>query len=151
MGYYVSTLKQQIAKILGLDRSWSIVLIGAGQFSTVLMNSDIFIKKNLRIAKIFDKTPELIGKKIDGVLISDLRNLESEIEVGKDDLAIVAVPPPEVQSIINRLGKIGFKGVLYFASRTVNAPENMVVRNQDISVELGTLTYHLTHKSSFKR
>lgn len=148
MGYFVSSLKQQIAKILGLNRTWNIVLIGAGQFSTVLMNSEIFLKKNLRITKIFDKTPELIGTEINGVIISDIQDLEKETDTDTDDLAIIATSPPEIQSIIDRLGKIGFKGALYFASRSVAKPEGMVVRNQDISVELGTLTYHLTTRAA---
>lgn len=59
------------------------------------------------------------------------------------DLAIVAVPPPEAQKIIDRLGHIGVRGALYFASRPVNVPDNMFVLNMDITVELGVLTYHL--------
>ena len=59
---------------------------------------------------------------------------------------IIAVPPKEVQSIINRLGKIGIKGALYFGSRAVHVPENMVVFNQDMSISLKVLAYALKEK-----
>ena len=145
-GYDTSSLKLQIAHILGLDRAWNIALIGAAQFSAILMNSEIFVKKNFRITKIFDQTPELIGKRINDFIILDIQNLETEIDPRTDNLAIVAVPPPEIQPIIYRLSKIGLKGVVYFASRSIDIPENMVVRNQDITVDLGTLTYYLKGK-----
>ena len=151
VGYNVTSLKREISKILGFDWTWKIALIGAVQFSTVLMNSSIFRKKNFIITKIFDNTPGLIGRKIGNITISDMQNLEKELDIKKVDLAIVAVPPPEVQSIIDRLGKIGIKGILYFASRSINVPKDLVVRNQDISIELGTITFHITHKSGNKK
>ena len=143
-GYPVTSLRDHISKILGLNRVWNIALIGAGQFSMVFMNSETFEKKKLVIKKIFDGTTELIGKNINGVPISDLKNLEKELDSREIDLAIVAVPPREVQSIVDRLGKIGVRGILYFASRAVNYPENMFVLNQDVSIELGILTYQLS-------
>ncbi len=142
-GYDIAELKMRIAKILGLDQRWKIVLIGAGQLGNVFLNSEAFKKRNLLIAKIFDDTPELIGKRINEVAVSHMDNMEMEIDPETDALAIIAVSPNRVQSVINRLGKIGVKGALYFAARAVNAPHNMVVLNQDISVELGTLTYHV--------
>lgn len=142
-GYGVAKLKGQIAKILGLDQRWNLVLIGAGQLGNVFLNSEAFKKRNLLIAKIFDDAPELIGKRINAVTVSHIDNMETEIDPETDVLAIIAVSPNRVQSIIDRLGKIGVKGALYFAARAVNAPRDMVIVNQDISVELGTLTYHL--------
>jgi redox-sensing transcriptional repressor len=145
MGYDISFLKTQIAKILGLDRKWNIILIGSVQFSTVLNNSAILKKKNLTISKLFDNSPEFVGKEISGITISHIDNLEKEVEIGTDDLAIVAVPPPEVQAVINRLANIGLRGALYFASRSIEVPDNMVILNEDISIELGIITFQMTH------
>jgi redox-sensing transcriptional repressor len=147
-GYQVSFLYRQITKILNLNRTWHIALIGAGQFSRVLLSSEAFARKNLEIVKIFDSVPEVIGKKIKEIPVLDINNLEKELDPQDIHLAIVAVPPQEVQSVIDRLGRIGIRGALYFASRSVNAPENMVVRNQDISIELGVLTYFFNKKHS---
>jgi redox-sensing transcriptional repressor len=142
-GYPVAALKENIIKILGLDRQWKIILIGIGESSRIFLDSETFKKKNFQIIKIFHKAPELIGRKVYDLIIADLKNLEKEVDPSLVDLAIVAVPPPDVQSIIDRLGKIGVKGALYFASRSVTVPDNMIVRNLDVSIELGTLTYHI--------
>jgi redox-sensing transcriptional repressor len=146
LGYSVSQLKAQITGILGVDRIWNLVLIGAGQLSEVFINSEAFKRNNFCVRKIFDNAPALIGKKIEGITVLDIGDLEKEINAETDDLAIIAMAPRNVQSIIDRLGKIGIKGVLYFAARAVNAPKNMIVVNQDISVTLGIITYHITNR-----
>ncbi len=143
VGYNVPMLREQIAEILGFDRKRKVVLIGAGGFSSVLMHSDSFRKRNLEVVQIFDKAPERVDSSLDGIPVYDMELLERELDSRDVDLAIIAVPPPEVQSIIDRLGQIGVRGALYFAARPVRVPENMVVMNMDITVELGVLTYQL--------
>lgn len=151
LGYNVTSLKNNITRILGLNRKRNIAIIGAGQFSNVLITSDIFQEKNLFIAKIFDNTKELINKKLRGIVISDIRNLEKELDPEEIDLAVIALPPNQVQSIVDRLSRIGVKGVLYFASRNLKIPDHMVVRKRDISVDLGALTYHINHKNCWQQ
>jgi len=147
-GYNVTLLKKRIAEILGLNRRWNIILIGAGHLGNALTNYEEFAKKNFIISKIFDKSPKIIGKKIRDITVQSIDDLEKYAEPKTDRLAILAIPPEDVQPILNRLADIGIKGVLYFASRTVAAPKNMVVRNEDTSIELETLTYHITNKTN---
>lgn len=143
VGYNVPMLREQIAEILGFDRKRKVVLIGAGGFSSVLMHSDSFRRRNLEVVQIFDKTPEHVDRSLEGIPVYDMERLEQELDSRDVDLAIIAVPPPEVQNIIDRLSLIGVRGALYFAARPVRVPENMVVMNMDITVELGVLTYQL--------
>ena len=145
-GYNVTLLKKQVTKILGFNRAWKIALIGAVGFSRTLAHSETFTKRNLKIINIFDNSVELIGSLLDGIPVHDIAQLETELDPRIIDMAIIAVPPPEVQRIIDRLGKIGVRGALYFASRSVIVPEGMFVLNKDITVELGVLTYHLSRK-----
>ncbi len=144
MGYNVSALREQVAEILGFNRRRSVVLVGAKGFSSVLIHSESFHRRNLEIVQIFDSSPEHVGTTMEGVPVHDIAQLEQELDARHIDLDIIAVPPPEVQAIINRLGKIGVRGALYFASRPVEVPENMFVLNMDITVELGVLTHHLS-------
>jgi len=145
LGYGVSSLKENLEKILGVNKKWNVILIGTGHFSAVMMNSEAFKMRNFTIKKIFDQSPEFVGKKIYNITVKDIKNLEKGIDPKDDHIAIIALPPRDVQTVVNRLGRIGVKGVLYFASRAIEIPENMVIRNQDMSVELGTLTYYITN------
>ena len=144
VGYDVQTLRENIGRILGLNREWNIAVIGVGQFGNVLINSEIFREKNLHIKKIFDTAPEMIGKKLKDIEISDIADLEKKLTPEEIDLAIIALPPVQVQSVIGRLSRIGIKGVLYFASRSVKTEGHMAVRKRDISVDLGALTYDIS-------
>jgi len=145
VGYDVKELKQSISRILGLDKRWNVVIIGSAQFARVLINSDTFRMKNFSVTKIFD--PEFKGKAMSGIPVYDLEELEARLDPEAESLAIMTVPPRDVQSVIHRLGRTGIQGVLYFASRTVVAPDNLIVRNQDVSIELGTLTFHIANKT----
>ncbi|SFJ68408.1 redox-sensing transcriptional repressor [Desulfomicrobium apsheronum] len=143
VGYHVPELREQIARVLGFDRHWKVALIGAGGLGSVLMHSASFKKRNLEVVQIFDHAGVSVGTSIEGIPVHDIANIEQELDASRIDLAIIAVPPPEVQSVIDRLSQLGVRGALYFASRPVRVPENMVVLNMDITVELGVLTYQL--------
>lgn len=143
LGYNVSELREHVADILGFGRSRKVVLIGTGGFGNVLVHSESFRKRNLEVVQIFDTPVDNAETSLGGIPIHDIAHLEREIDPHRIDLAIIAVAPPEVQDIIDRLGRIGIKGALYFASRPVTAPKNMVVLNVDINIELGVLTHYL--------
>jgi len=89
----------------------------------------------------------MVGKTVKGIIVKSIDSLEKDVNPKKDTLAILTIPPADVQSIIDRLGKIGVKGILYFASKTVNAPPNVIIRNEDTTIELETITYHITNKT----
>ena len=148
VGYDVKSLKRELAKILGFSRGWGLVIIGGGQFGNVLINSQALKDNNFTIRKIFEKEPDLIKDIDDRTVVYPLDQLEEQINPEEDHIAIIALPPPEVQSVIDRLGKIGMKAVLYMASRSVKAPRNMVVMNQDISIKLGMMTYKVLEKEN---
>jgi len=150
LGYNVTALRKRISIILGLNRKWNISLIGAVPLNGIggaLLNYEEFKKKRLTITKIFDKDPKIVGTKIKGITVRHIDELERKIDPRKEPIAILTVPPQDVQSIINRLDKIGVKGVLYFASRTISIPKKMIVRNEDTVMELEALTYHIANKT----
>jgi redox-sensing transcriptional repressor len=147
VGYEVQSLKAELANILGLSRKWGLVIIGGGRFRNVLINSQMLKENNLVIKKVFEKDPDLVKDSDDPIMIYPIEELENHIDPEEDHIAIIALPPPEVQAVIDRLGKIGMKAVLYMASRSVKAPDNMVVMNNDISIKLGMMTYKVLEKT----
>ncbi len=147
LGYNVVSLKKKVGSILGLNKHWNVVLIGAGHLGNALLNYEEIDKKQFHIVKIFDKDSKIIGKKIKSVPVYNISQMERRIDPKKDNLAILTIPPQDVQSVIDRLGNIGIKGVLYFASKSVSVPKNMYIRNEDTTIELETLTYHITHRT----
>lgn len=146
VGYNVSKLKNELARILDLDRKRGLVVIGCAQYCGVLMNSATLKENNFNINKIYDKNPENCKGISGDISIFHIDRLEETLDPSSDNIAIIALPPPEVQDVIDRLSLIGVKAAIYLASRCVKAPDNMVIMNHDISIELGMLTFHLNKK-----
>lgn len=146
IGYEVSRLKNELGKVLSLDRKWGLVVIGSAQYSDILLNSLALRSNNFNISKIYDKNPESYNEVFGGVSVFHIDRLEETIDPDFDNIAVIALPPPEVQGVIDRLSLLGVRAALYLASRSVKIPDNMVIVNQDVSIELGMLTYRLQEK-----
>ena len=146
VGYDVVKLRQELANILGLNKKWNLVVIGSRPYSEVLVNSESLRESNFRIKKIYEKDIGNIQNNADSIEVLNIDRMEETLDPEEDSIVIIALPPPEVQAVIDRLGKIGMKAVLYLASRSVKVPKGMVVINQDITIELGMLTYRLKEK-----
>lgn len=145
-GYDLASLKSHLARILGYDRRWGLVIIGGGSFSEVLFHSQILRENNFVINKIFEKSPDQESFPPTFPPVYPLEELESRIDPARDHIAVIALPPSEVQAVIDRLGSIGMPAALYLASRTVKAPPRMICLNHDIFLTLGMMTYKLVEK-----
>ena len=65
-GYNVPYLYAEIGKILGLDRTHHIIIIGAGNLGQALANYVKFEKRGFKVVGIFDINPVLKGISIRG-------------------------------------------------------------------------------------
>src|SRR3989304_647801 len=104
IGYYVSGLKAELQKILGLDREWPVALVGFGDPGSALFHYKGFSKQGFRIAAVFDDDPGKAGESADSVPILPLRDLPKETKARNLQIAIVAVPAEGAQAVTEELG-----------------------------------------------
>src|SRR5258707_10846446 len=90
IGYYVSGLKAELQRILGLDREWPVALVGLGNLGAALFHYKGFSRQGFRVAVVFDDDPAKIGREIDGVPIVAGRDMAREIKARAVQIAIVA-------------------------------------------------------------
>ena len=143
IGYYVSGLKAELQKILGLDREWQVALVGFGNLGSALFHYKGFARQGFRITAIFDDDPAKTGKSVSGVSILPLRELPRETKVRNLQLAIVAVPAESAQPVIDKLAAAGIKAILNFAPGRIKAGKDVRLKNVDLSIELETLSFYL--------
>ena len=74
-GYNVQYLYDEIGKLLGLDIPHKMVIVGAGNLGQALANYNNFKNRGFEITALFDKNPELIGKKTQHATIYDIDTL----------------------------------------------------------------------------
>jgi redox-sensing transcriptional repressor len=143
IGYYVSGLKAELQRILGLDREWAVALVGFGNLGSALFHYKGFARQGFRIAVVIDDDPAKIGREIDSVPIVSSRDIAREIKARGIQIAIVAVPPEAAQTVTEQLVAAGIKAVLNFAPTRLRVTRDVRLKNVDLSIELETLSFYL--------
>ncbi|MBU2495420.1 MAG: redox-sensing transcriptional repressor Rex [Candidatus Omnitrophica bacterium] len=146
VGYNIHRLREKIEEILGLDRSWSVILVGCGKLGAALLTYPGFRRFGFRILAAFDNNPVKVGQTIGGVPVIADQKMEGFIRKNKIKVAIVTVPAEAAQEIARRLAKSGISAILNFAPRYLVIPENIRIKSVDMAMELESLVYYLTNK-----
>ena len=142
-GYNVKELHAQISSILGLDKEYKAVLIGAGNIGQAVANYTRFDDLGVRIAKIFDVNPKLVGMKIRDIEIREIDELENTLKEEHIDLGVICVPQKNAQNVADELIKGGVKAIWNFAPVDLVLPDEIRVENVHLSDSLMTLIYLL--------
>ena len=143
IGYYVSGLKAELQRILGLDREWPVALVGFGNLGSALFHYKGFARQGFRIAIVVDDDPEKVGRQVDGVPIVASRELGRELKARGVQIAILAVPPEAAQPVTDQLVAAGIKSILNFAPARLRVPRDVRLKHVDLSIELETLSFYL--------
>jgi len=143
VGYNSRELYSYIMKILGLDKRWSIAIIGAGNLGRALSQYKGFQQRGFDITCIFDNDPKKIGKKLANINIFSLDLLEEKVKELNIDLGIIAVPALAAQDVADKLVNAGIRGIINFAPINITVKENIILRRVDLAAQLEYLTYYL--------
>jgi len=142
-GYNTEVLKNELKRILGIDRDWDVALVGVGNLGAALLAYKGFKSQGFNIKCAFDNDTKKIGKVKQGLRIKDIKGLKTAIKSKRIDISIVAVPQEAAQEVIDRLVSSGIKAILNFAPIRPKVPEGVEVLDIDLSMELERLTYFL--------
>ncbi len=145
-GYNVEMLHAKIAGILGIDRGYKMIIVGAGHLGHALANHTNFQKRGFELVGLYDTSKDVIGTQIAGLTVEDYSNISSSLGSNKADIAILAVPKAAVNSVAETLVSNGVKALLNFTYAELNLPSNIRVENVHISDTLMTLSYGLTNQ-----
>ncbi|GAB6099603.1 redox-sensing transcriptional repressor Rex [Halanaerocella petrolearia] len=144
VGYEVSVLLNNLEKILGLNNDWEIVLVGAGNLGQALVNYGGFRNLGLKINYVLDIAEEKVGNQLGEVTINSVNELEELVTEKDIKIGIIAVPEEGAQEIAERLIEAGVESIWNFAPTRLDVPEDIKVRNEDLSIGLISLTYYLS-------
>jgi redox-sensing transcriptional repressor len=146
IGYRVTELIARIRNILGTDRMWKALVVGAGNLGHALVSYRGFLKKGFQVVAVFDNDPNRTGEKIGGPPGLDILPIERMPEVVREmgiELGIVAVPAEAAQRVADNLVQAGVKGILNFAPASITVPERIPVASVDLSVHLEQLAFRI--------
>ncbi|MBF1005773.1 redox-sensing transcriptional repressor Rex [Catonella massiliensis] len=147
-GYNVEYLYNEIAKILGLDKDYNLIIVGAGNLGTAITNYTDFAKRGFYVKQVFDIKPELIGKKIGDIEILGMDSLPDYIKNNQVDIAAITVPKEMATETAAKLVKCGIKAIWNFAPVDLRLPKDVIVETIHLSDTLMRLSYSLKNKGS---
>jgi redox-sensing transcriptional repressor len=142
-GYEIRYLREQIAKILHVDRDWTVALVGFGDLGQAILHYGGFDRKGFHIEAIFDIDPEKLGQVVEGRMIRGLDDLGEVIYGHKIKIAILAVPATAAQDVANNLIEAGIKAILNYAPITLSVPTNIQVQYIDPVMHLQRMAFYL--------
>lgn len=145
-GYDVASLLQEIGCILGLDHTYNMVLIGAGNLGQALVKHSSFERRGFQITGIFDANPHLIGKHIKEIEIMHYDQLSEFVKVHPVDIAIITVPRIYARDVVQNVVDLGIKGIWNFASVELEVPDDVAIENIHLSESLMILGYEMKRK-----
>lgn len=146
LGYPVPELVHRLREILGLGRTYRVVMIGAGKMGSALAQYRGFQQRGFEVVAIFDTDPAKIGKHWNGVPVRDISSLETELPKAKVDIAVLVTPVDVAQDVADRLVKLGVHAILNFVPIQLSLPDEVLVRSVNLALELEALSYGLSNR-----
>ena len=150
IGYRVEELIAQVRRILGTDRTWNTLLVGAGNLGRALLAYRGFDRKGFKLSAVFDADATMIGTDQGGFIVQGLNELADTIGREHIRLAIMAVPADAAQDVADQLVAAGIRGVLNFAPVSINVPADVALASVDVAVQLEQLSFQVNF-SQFNR
>lgn len=142
-GYNVEFLRQQLQRILQVDREWQVALIGAGDLGSALAHNDDLRQRGFRITAIFDDNPAKQGQELGDCVVQDSARMAEVLKERGYKVAVIAVPAAAAQEVVDSCVKAGVNAILNYAPITLSAPPNVHVQYIDPVLHLQRMTYYL--------
>ena len=146
-GYNVRYLYESIGKILGLDRGYTMIIVGAGRMGMAVANYERFEKRGFNVIGIFDRSPEKHPDTASGKLhVQGFDKLPAFLEKYRPDIAALTMPSEGAADITPILIKGGVKGIWNFSHMDLEVPAGVTIQNVQLSESLMELGYRMNNQ-----
>lgn len=148
VGYFVEGLKSHLIKILGLEKTYNLAIIGAGRLGTALADYYGLVGSNFSVVALFDSDLSKVGGKVGGFDVFAFQDFASVAEKCKIEVAVIAVPGSKAQEVLDKVTQAGVRAVMNFAPVPLKAKRGVKLKTIDLTVSLESLSYFLSEKGT---
>lgn len=142
-GYNVELLYNEMKKILGVDRGFGTIIIGAGNLGQAIANHAKFEARGYFVKGIFDVDKSVVGSKINGIEIQHMDKIAEFCKKETIDVAILTVPRKVTAEIADLVVSLGVRGIWNFSAMDLRLPDEVVVENVHLSDSIMVLGYKI--------
>ena len=147
VGYAVGELASHLREILGLGRTFRVVLVGAGRLGAALAHFEGFVDRGFRIAAVYDTDASKVGARLDGLVVRGAERLGADLAAAPADIGVIGVPAASAQGAADALVRAGVKAILNFAPVRLAVPAGVSVKHVNLALELDALAFALGNGS----
>lgn len=144
-GYNVQHLHTEIGKILGLDRTYNMIILGAGNLGQALANYSKFARWGFKVIGIFDVDPELDGSMVRDIPIRMVSELPRYLKENDVQIAALTLPRNQAKAMAELVTANGVKAIWNFAHTDLKLPEDVIVESVHLSDSLMQLSYNMSN------
>ncbi len=149
-GYNVEYLYDEISKILGINNTHHLIIIGAGNLGQAIGNYMNFERRGFILKGMFDSNPALEGKMVRGIAVQPMENIENFVKENDIDIAVLTIPKTSAVQVAENLVRYGIKAIWNFAHVDLHVPDDIQVENVHLSDSLMKLSYNITRNNQKK-
>ena len=144
VGYDVVRLKAQLVETLGIDRTRSVIIVGAGNLGMALADYTGFNTNGFHIVALCDIDPVKVGHTSrHGIPVVAFDKLAEVVKRNRVEIGIIAVTANAAQTVHDALVEAGLRAILNFAPIQMRLHEGVKVKSVDLRINLESLSFHL--------
>jgi redox-sensing transcriptional repressor len=147
VGYPVGELATHLQEILGLGRTFRVVLVGAGRLGAALAHFEGFLDRGFRIGAVYDTDASKVGARLDGLVVRGAERLGADLAAEPADIGVIGVPAGSAQEVADALVGAGVQAILNFAPVRLTVPDGVSVKHVNLALELDALAFALRNGS----
>jgi len=143
LGYNVAQLIKMITDLLGTNSLQPVILVGLGNLGSALLSYRGFEQEGFEIVAAFDVDTDRRREKNFRQPLLDVAELPAFVRARRVKMAVLTVPATVAQEVANQLVATGIVGILNFAPIVLQVPEDVMVNNVNLAIELENLSYFI--------
>ena len=143
LGFQMDEIITAIEDFLGWSNTTDAFLAGVGNLGTALLGYQGFEQHGMRIVAAFDSSPELIGKKIHGKTILDIKKMPALARRMHVQIGVLTVTASVAQSVADAMIDGGIRGIWNFTPASLVVPDNITLQREDLASSLAVLSHRL--------
>ena len=141
IGFNIDKLIIDLENFLGMNSVNDAILVGAGKLGQALLHY-VGFTHNLNIVRAFDNDKNKCNK----TKIYNIDEMSDFIKQNNIKIGIITVPKEYAQEVCDLLIESGIKAIWNFAPVNLKLPENIAIKNEDLSSSFLILLNDLNKK-----
>lgn len=148
VGYNTLHLREELRRILKLNRQVNVGLVGVGNLGMALIHYNKAREElnpegnGLKLVAAFDIDQRKVDRRVDDLQVYSVDELPEKIRALRISIIILTVPADAARDILAVCLENGVNAYLNFAPVKLSVPPHVRIHSTDVTLELESLAYY---------